>query len=488
MSQLSSSPRELIVIANPDAGLQATAEGFLSSTATLVSPLEKILQPHGATFKPLFGISEALLRVRTPQRFDEAVGPSLHPALFYRVIAKDSSLESLAEQLRAFPAVRSAFIKPGAELPLIDPDMKIPQAPGLAHSCNFTAFQTYRGTAPDGIDSDYASTVSGGGGSGVNIIDIEKAWCFSHVDLKENLGGLIGGVASLDPELRHHGTAVLGVLGGDRNDFGITGICPEASVRTISVLGHNTPGCTSDWGSAAAIRLAADLLSPGDIMVLELHNPGPLSNFQPRPDQYGYIPVEWWPDNMAAIGYATSLGIIVVEAAGNGGVNLNDPVYDSNPQFPSDWHNPFRRTTIDPGAIVVGAGAPPLGTNGSNRGPDRSRLAFSNFGDMLDAQGWGYEVTTSGFGDQRCGLDEELKYTRVFRGTSSATPIIAGAVACIQGILKAAGRNPLRPHEARKLLRATGSPQTAGLGRPITQRIGNRPDLRQMISEFGLKP
>ena len=55
-----------------------------------------------------------------------------------------------------------------------------------------------------------------------------------------------------------------------------------------------------------------------------MHRPGPRFNFATRADQRGYIAVEWWPDDFAAILNATNRGIIVVEAAGNGAENLDD--------------------------------------------------------------------------------------------------------------------------------------------------------------------
>jgi hypothetical protein len=51
----------------------------------------------------------------------------------------------------------------------------------------------------------------------------------------------------------------------------------------------------------------------------------------------------------------------------------------------------------------------------------------------------------------------------------------------VQGVLKAQGAPLLTPARAISLLRSTGSPQQDTPGRPATQRIGNRPDLRQMI-------
>ena len=128
---------------------------------------------------------------------------------------------------------------------------------------------------------------------------------------------------------------------------------------------------------------------------------------------------------------------------------------------------------------MVGAGAPPPGTHGQDWGPDRSRLSQSNFGWRVDAQGWGREITTCGYGDLQGGPNPDVWYTDTFNGTSSATPIVAGAVACIQGARKAmVPRPPLNADQIRTILRTTGSPQPVSV--PI-QRIGNRPDLRQAI-------
>jgi hypothetical protein len=51
----------------------------------------------------------------------------------------------------------------------------------------------------------------------------------------------------------------------------------------------------------------------------------------------------------------------------------------------------------------------------------------------------------------------------------------------VQGILKAQGSNLLTSQSAISLLRSTGSPQQDAPSRPKTQRIGNRPDLKEMV-------
>jgi len=189
--------------------------------------------------------------------------------------------------------------------------------------------------------------------------------------------------------------------------------------------------------------------------------------------------MEWWPDNFAAMKYATTKGIMVIEAGGNGNQNLDHPDYNKpQPGFPTDWKNPFNRSLADSGTIIVGAGAPSFG----GHGPDRSRLSFSNYGNSVDAQGWGREVVTCGYGDlQRLGTNRTRLYTRQFSGTSSASPIVVGAVSSVQSI--ALHRNiDLSPLQWRGLLRKTGSPQTGN----TSERIGNRPNIKELLKEIGI--
>lgn len=468
------SQRELIVIAKRAVGLRATKEKMFSTAGADIGPLEDLLTSEGVTLRPLFGVSEQRIRDRVTALTAETGEELPDLSVYYAVDAPDERLDELAEQLRKNDAVEAAYVKPAAELPLLNEMVPALEEPP-AHTPDFSARQAYLDVAPGGIDARYSWTQAGGSGAGVRIIDIEGAWRFTHEDLLQNQGGVVGGTQSTDISWRNHGTAVVGEFGGDRTAFGVTGICPDANVRAISIFGG--------VGSAAAIRQAADMLFPGDIILIELHRPGPRFNFAGRNDQRGYIAIEWWPDDFDAIRYASSRGVIVVEAAGNGAENLDDPIYSMRPaDFPASWTNPFNRTNRDSGAVVVGAGAPPPGTHGANHGPDRSRLDFSNWGALIDAQGWGREVTTTGYGDLQGGANENEWYTDRFSGTSSASPIVVGALGCVQGTLRARGRIPLSPARAREILRSTGSPQQDAPGRPATQRIGNRPNLRQMIS------
>jgi hypothetical protein len=473
--------RELIVIANPEAGLRVKSRGITSEAGADVATIADLIETEGITLQPLFGLSEERIRSKVVEVAEAAAARDVEVpdlSVFYRVDAPDERLDELAAQLNEHETVEAAYVKPPGELPQFLNDMTPSTEDAPPTTPDFVARQRYLDAAPVGIDARYAWTLAGGGGADVRIIDCEWAWQYSHEDLLQNAGGVVGGTQSTDQHSRNHGTAVIGEIGGDRNTIGITGICPDANVSSVAF----------SMPSAQAIRIAADRLRPGDIILLEIHRAGPRFNFQPRGDQRGYIAIEWWPDDFAAIQYAIGRGVIVVEAAGNGAENLDDAIYSVRPAgFPNSWTNPFNRANRDSGAIVVGAGNPPAGTHGRNNEPntgeqyvDRARCGFSNYGAVIDTQGWGWEVTSTGYGDLQGG-NENIWYTDQFSGTSSASPIIVGALGCVQGVLRARGKTPLTPAQARQCLRTTGSPQQDAPGRPATQRIGNRPNLRQLI-------
>ena len=464
---------ELIVVARSDVALRAAPSGLTSLAGADTASLNEVCAKYGGTMRPLFGTSEERLLREAANHSAVAAVPNL--SIYYRVEAPAERLHDIARELRDQPVIEAAYVKPPAGPPrLIEMPPRAEEAPSATP--DFLNQQGYLEAAPGGIGARHAWTFAGGRGFGVRIIDIEGAWRFSHEDLTQNQSGVVGGTPSPELDWRNHGTAVIGVLGGDGNGKGVTGICPDAVVSAISIFGPES-------SSAAAIRAAANRLQPGDIILIELHRPGPRHNFEDRLDQAGYIAVEWWQDDFDAILFATQArGVIVVEAAGNGAEDLDDPIYSTPAAgFPASWANPFNRSRRDSGSILVGAGAPPPGTHGRDHGPDRSRLPFSNFGMAIDAQGWGEEVTTCGYGDLQNGSNEDLWYTNTFSGTSSASPMVVGALACVQGFLRARGLPLLTPALAREHLRTTGSMQLSAPGRSSQQNIGGRPNLRTLI-------
>jgi hypothetical protein len=453
--------------------------------------LKRALGHLSVGLEPLFGQSQFYPRRRvvgsaawTTPESPELLSP------YYRVRTSDGMSDidlferrdDVASALLDVGDVDAVFQVPATDLPVRHPSAlgrPVDTAPAAPMPTNdFRNRQRYLDAA--GVNALAARDIPGAMGSGVTVADIEGEWLWAHEDLVQNSGGMIAGRPPDDVRSRNHGTAVLGVMGADSNSFGTTGICPDALLRGVSVYGLA-------GGAPAAVRMAADALAPGDIILIELHRPGPLFGFEERGDsQKGYVAVEFFPDMFDAIRYATAQGVIVVEAAGNGSQHLADKTHNKRPTgFPDEWRNPFHLTDgPDSGAILVGAGAPP------DSGPDQpagSRLSFSNWAARVDAQGWGDAVvTTGGFydgeGDLAGGLDETRWYTQSFNGTSSASPMVAGALACVQGALRAAGHRPLTPYEARRALREIGPRQTDAPDRPATQHIGRRPDVREMIA------
>jgi hypothetical protein len=346
----------------------------------------------------------------------------------------DATLRGLAID----PAVEQAFIPPTITLPSAAEDSCPIKTP------SFESYQGYLGPAPEGIDAP-AAWRRGIRGAGVWFADIEGAWNGEHEDLPGDRIKHAGGVVIGDPHWRAHGTAVLGEVVGVDNGKGVVGIAPDVErVFTSSIGGTSV---------ADAIDAAAEQLRPGDVLLIELQGAGPRGR---------YLPVEFWDDNFDAISEATKRGVIVIEAAGNGGENLDHRAYGGK----------LTRRGRDSGAIMVGAGGPPR-----ENFRDRERLDFSNFGSRVDVQGWGRMVATLDYGDlQRCsGVDRH--YTNTFSGTSSASPIVAGAAVLVQSASRARGR-VLAPAEIRDLLRRTGTPQT---GDATREPIGPRPDLARAL-------
>ncbi len=360
--------------------------------------------------------------------------------LYYKIELSDpAEAEIIVNELNKLDIVEMAYPDPKTE-PAVDLDPPTPA---------FEPYQFYRDPAPDGVDADYANTIAGGDGSGVKIIDIENEWNEDHEDLEKAVGGTLSGGNN---PYGNHGTAVLGEMIAGDDDFGVTGICPGADVGMASAQ-YN--------GTTEAMWMAIDTLEAGDLMLIELHSPGPRYNFQVRYDQLGYVCMEYWQDRYDALQYAWAKGIIVIEAAGNGAEDYDDPIYE----------NLFDTTYRNSHAIIAGAGAPISGASGT----PRSRLDFSNYGERVNLQGYGREVVTTGYGDlfDGAGSDPYQYYTSTFSGTSSASPIVTGAVACLQGYYEATYGVPLNSDQARDILISTGSAQQGD----TIEHIGPLPNL-----------
>ncbi|AMR05832.1 S8 family peptidase [Bacillus thuringiensis] len=317
--------------------------------------------------------------------------------------------------------------------------------------------QGYLEPAPLGINAPYAWSIKGGDGKGTTFVDMEYGWLFNHEDLVNQKIELISGQNK--SEHHDHGTSVLGIVSAEDNNIGGIGIAPKAKVKVVSQIRDN-----GNYNTADAILSAVNNMQAGDILLLEA---------QATYDGYGdknYFPVEVKPDIFDAIRMGTNKGIIIIEAGANGGNDL-DQFRDRNGKQVLNRNSPDFK---DSGAIMVGAA--------SARVPHK-RSYFSNYGSRVDVYGWGNAVDTT---DAKPSEFITNLYTSSFAGTSSASPIIAGAAASIQGIAKNNQGRVYTPRQLRDIL-SDSSTRTKS-NDPTSDKIGVLPDLKAILSKLGFSP
>lgn len=312
--------------------------------------------------------------------------------------------------------------------------------------------QSHLDPAPTGIDAKWVWDQLGLHGTGIDFVDVEMGWNLNHEDLIGKAPTRLTPAGWDNPEWDDHGTSVLGLVAGMDNDKGIVGIAP--GVNSVRVASH--------WNGmvntkvANAIATAASALASGDVLLIEAQTEG-------------FWPIELLTGDLElnAIKAATNKGIIVVEAAGNRGVDMD--------LWITDWSGPY-----DSGAIMVGAstGDPPAaGTGAIPHAP----LSTSNVSVRLDCFAQGVELVSSGDGDL-ADLGVNATYTARFGETSGASAIIAGAAILAQHMHVHASGTRLDGAGMRTLLSDpnNGTPQGApGLG-----NLGTMPDLRRVAASL----
>jgi len=302
--------------------------------------------------------------------------------------------------------------------------------------------QGYLRPAPEGIDVEYGWKFPGGDGTGQSVIDVERGWTLNHEDLIHLQAQLLFG--NIRDESRWHGTAVLGEIAAKDSQIGCIGIVPN--IKSVNVVSYH------GTGEHDAILSAIPHLEPGNVLILEIQTT----------IEGQTLPIEVKPAVLDTIRLAIQHGIIVIEAAGNGGIDLD--------LYEVDSKNIFNRSSMDfqdSGAIMVGA---------SSGVYPHKRMNFTNHGSRIDCYAWGERVTTC-YSDSQ---GDTKKYNYNFNGTSSATPIVAGAVLAVQGIVQAFRGNRLSPTEIKNIL--TDSSLGTPSANPMTDRIGVMPNLRAIIN------
>ena len=355
--------------------------------------------------------------------------------------------------------------------------------------------EKYLNAAPQGIGARAVWNV-GYRGEGMGCVDIESSWRFSDPEIRVmKKTSLIYNKCHPDADCRAHGTNTLGVLAGRgralRNRApGIMGVAPcLESLKTASMYRPRDQwGAADEWDIVGAIVEGTLQLNEGDVLLLEIHSP----------ENGTYLPIEFVAPVFDAIRVAVGNGIVVVEAAGNGGSDLDeDPVgtqYEGGrgPRLKRPGKRPkkdeasgwLRRKTAehgapededdlnDSGAILVGA---------CNAG-SRTWNGRTNFGSRVDCYAWGTRIRGVGHPPRDCADRDNPEMTRWndfhYGLTSGASAILAGVAVLTQQMAKSKLGRPLSPFEMRGLLSCPdlGTPPAAD----PDHKIGVMPNLEKI--------
>ena len=180
-------------------------------------------------------------------------GPRQFAVVHLNVRPRDA-VRSWLDALNASPLVEIAYPAP---IPVRTAADIAPVTPSCVGS------QGYLTAAPYGIDVRFSWTRAGGDGFGRKFIDVQGAWNYTHEDLNPafvKLGTNHTGVYWID-----HGTAVVGMLVGAKNNYGVTGISNAASFGTSSAA----------VSVAAGVNAAVPHLAAGDVILIEIQYHGP---------------------------------------------------------------------------------------------------------------------------------------------------------------------------------------------------------------------
>ncbi|MCB9425583.1 MAG: S8 family peptidase [Flavobacteriales bacterium] len=371
--------------------------------------------------------------------------------IVYKKGQETLDVNTLKSELEKLEQVKYCYISIG----------KTPPPPSLASgdipptTDDFSANQTYIQSNP-GVNMQYAWD-KGYSGAGISIADIEYGMNPNHEDLAYTNTAIATGLtisSALDPAWINHGTAVAGIVYAADNGFGITGMAHSATKFTFY------PEFTDEEGTyrIQAITRAIEESKKGDVIIFEMQAFGLT--------ELDYVPAEYDKIVWELTKAASDSGITIVAAAGNGNVNLD-----------ADGYKPYMEYG-DSGAIIVGGGTPDTAHN---------KVASSNYGNRVNLQGWSEKVwSISKHGHDypagTCtvtifGEDDNQAYTSCFRGTSSATPIIASCIAVLQGYYHSQTQDYLTPVQIRDLLISTGISQGSG------GHIGPLPDMKAAMEK-----
>jgi hypothetical protein len=448
---------------SPPASLRAPEPSGDQQSHTLVVKLAenqglsfiagKLSGPEDALHRKLEGAEPLFSRSRASLLSDRASASPMAKladlSLYLRV--DTTTPTQLFEDLHGDPRIEHVYLAPDPVPPPFDVPPETP---------SFLEDQHHLGPGPQGFGFDIQQRWPQAEGLGIMVADLEYGFDPEHEMLNEIDVLELGHASGL---YLAHGNGVLGILAPRYAGYGVSGMVPDASFAIVYPFSE-----PDIYNVADAINRAAAVLLPGDVLLIE---------------QQGWVdgtftPVEIDPAVFDAIATAVAQGIVVIEPAGNGACDLDDP----------RWEGWFDRNERDSGAIMVGGGASPYSDL-----PERSWFtAGSCYGDRVDVQGWFDAIVTASAADGAPGFvdlfypdsDTRQAYTARFGGTSGAAPMVAATAAALNGFWTQRTGEPLGPMDLRAAMVSTGHPQQFNAE---THHIGPQPDLRRLLRIYGVR-
>ncbi len=420
-----------------------------------VGPWSQLLKVHSQlTIKSLFS-SVSVDRLGELVRLASRRDPAYRPPNFLSFCLVEFPIElqarAIVNQFDGWGSVRSVYVDPPGSEPFV---------PG--NDPNWPS-QGYLDAAPDGIDAEFTWPLAGGDGTGQDLVHLERGWTLKHEDLAgHGIGApLYGDIRDLS---RSHGTAALGEICALGNGVGCIGIAPN--VGSVNVVSYHGAGKTRP----DAVMAAIDALPYGGVLFIGAQ----IDVLMIGAKEWYAVPIEVVEAEFEVIRLATALGITVVEAAGNGGNDL-DTFADANGRLV------LNRTSADfrdSGAIMVAAATAAAPHAPATAPPPAPPFIYTNFGSRIDCYAWGENVVTTD--SPNSPPFDTNTYTPNFSGTSAAAPIIAGAALVVQGLAEAGLGYRFDAWQTRALLSdpATGTPSKD----PANDGIGVMPNLAAIVN------